>query len=391
MGIFTLKILSFFIDVDLLCLSINHCFMKGVTFTREELYELVWSEPITKIALRFNLTIWSITAACKEIEVPTPPNGHWQKLKHGKGIPAPALSDDYKGQSSVFIEERPTPPQEILNEYKEQIRNCKNVSVQVPHRLTYPDKLIEAAYEGLEGSAKNQRDKNVLLYLSSQNLNIKVGRPSIDRACRIFDTIIKALKQRGHKIIIAKKTTEVSVLGHEIEIALREKTKKSTGPHGWTEYIPNGILMFEIGPRYQFQKFKDGPTPLENQVLDILALIERIGQEARIRRIEREKEEAIRWEQERIKEALLEKGKKELEKFKQLINDAKRYEEVKVLRAYIADLEIKAKENSNSELNEYVQWAKSKIDWYDPSVNAPDEALSRFNRDSLKLEIPFLL
>jgi hypothetical protein len=149
--------------------------------------------------------------------------------------------------------------------------------------------------------------------------------------------------------------------------------------------------MFEIGPRYQLKQFKDGPTPLEDQVLDILAWIERKGQEERIRRTEREKEQAIRAEQERIKEALLEKGKKELEKFKQLVNDAKRYEEVKLLRAYIADLEIKAKENLNKELNAYVQWAKAKIDWYDPSVNAPDEALSRFNRDSLKLETPFFL
>ena len=367
--------------------------MNGVTFTREELHELVWSEPLTKIALKFNLTPPAITSACKELDVPVPPNGHWQKVKHGKGIPVPALSEGYKGAGSIFILEKDSPPPEILDEYKEQIRSCTNISLQVPHRLTYADPLIEKAQETLESQARIYRDKNILLTTPSQNLNIKVGRESIARACRIFDTVIKALRQRGHNIVANFKTTSVSVLGSEIEIALREKTfaKKSTGSGGGTDYTPNGILMFEIGPRYQLKQFKDGSTPLEDQVLDILAWIERKGQEERIRRTEREKEQAIRVEQERIKEALLEKGKKELEKFKQLINDAKRYEEVKVLRAYIADFEIKAKENLNSELNEYIQWAKSKIDWYDPSVNAPDEALSRFNRDSLTLEMPFFL
>lgn len=367
--------------------------MNGITFTREELHELVWSEPLTKIALKFNLTPPAITSACKDIEVPVPPNGHWQKVKHGKGIPAPALSEGYKGEGSIFIQEKNSPPPDILDEYKEQIRSCKNISFQVPHRLTNPDPLIEKAQERLESEAKIYGDKKMLLTTASQNLNIKVGKESIARGCRIFDTVIKALKQRGHNIVINFATTSVSVLGNEIEIALREKTfaKKTAGPFGGKDFIPNGTLMFEIGPRYQLKQFKDGTTPLEDQVIDILAWIERKGQEERIRRIEREKEQAIRAEQERIKEALLEKGKKELEKFKQLINDAKRYEEVKVLRAYIADLEIKAKENSNSELNQYIQWAKSKIDWYDPSVNAPDEALSRFNRDSLKLEIPFFL
>lgn len=67
--------------------------MNGITFTREELHDLVWSEPLTKIALKFNLTSPAITSACKDMEVPVPPNGHWQKVKYGKGIPVPALRE----------------------------------------------------------------------------------------------------------------------------------------------------------------------------------------------------------------------------------------------------------------------------------------------------------
>lgn len=74
-----------------------------------------------------------------------------------------------KGEGFIFIPEKNSPPPDILDEYKEQMRGCKNISLEVPHRLTHADPLIEKAQETQESQAKICRDKNILLTTPSQN------------------------------------------------------------------------------------------------------------------------------------------------------------------------------------------------------------------------------
>lgn len=52
--------------------------------TRKELYDLVWSEPMTTICKRFGLSDNGLRKRCKSMNIPTPPLGYWTKLKYGK-------------------------------------------------------------------------------------------------------------------------------------------------------------------------------------------------------------------------------------------------------------------------------------------------------------------
>jgi hypothetical protein len=64
--------------------------------SREELYELVWSEPMTALAKRFGLSDNGLRKRCKSMDVPTPPRGYWERTKHGhraKRPPLPRLKD----------------------------------------------------------------------------------------------------------------------------------------------------------------------------------------------------------------------------------------------------------------------------------------------------------
>lgn len=55
--------------------------------TREELYALVWSEPMTKVAERYDVSGTYLARICTLLNVPRPPRGHWQKLAVGKAAP----------------------------------------------------------------------------------------------------------------------------------------------------------------------------------------------------------------------------------------------------------------------------------------------------------------
>lgn len=54
--------------------------------TRKELYDLVWSEPMTTICKRFGLSDNGLRKRCKSMNIPTPPLGYWAKLKYGTAI-----------------------------------------------------------------------------------------------------------------------------------------------------------------------------------------------------------------------------------------------------------------------------------------------------------------
>ena len=63
-------------------------------FSRQELYDLVWSEPLLKLSRRFGLSDNGLRKRCKAMNVPTPAPGYWQRLATGRRVkraPLPPL------------------------------------------------------------------------------------------------------------------------------------------------------------------------------------------------------------------------------------------------------------------------------------------------------------
>jgi hypothetical protein len=56
-------------------------------FRRQQLYDLVWSEPLTQLAPQFGMSDVALAKICKRNGIPIPGRGHWAKLKAGKTSP----------------------------------------------------------------------------------------------------------------------------------------------------------------------------------------------------------------------------------------------------------------------------------------------------------------
>jgi hypothetical protein len=69
------------------------------TFTRQELYDLVWSEPMQKLATRFGLSDVGLAKACRSIDVPRLGRGYWARLAAGKRVVKAALPPRGLGES----------------------------------------------------------------------------------------------------------------------------------------------------------------------------------------------------------------------------------------------------------------------------------------------------
>ena len=71
------------------------------TLTRHELYNLVWSKPMSQLAADFELSDVGLKKICKSSYIPTPPLGYWAKLKSGKKAIKTSLPTLYPFQSQM--------------------------------------------------------------------------------------------------------------------------------------------------------------------------------------------------------------------------------------------------------------------------------------------------
>ena len=53
-----------------------------IKLTRKELYDFVWSEPVTKIGARFGVSDVAISKICKKLNVARPPRGYGARKRH---------------------------------------------------------------------------------------------------------------------------------------------------------------------------------------------------------------------------------------------------------------------------------------------------------------------
>jgi len=56
------------------------------TLTREQLYDLVWSEPMQRLAKQIGISDVAIAKHCRKLGVPVPERGHWNKPQVGKPV-----------------------------------------------------------------------------------------------------------------------------------------------------------------------------------------------------------------------------------------------------------------------------------------------------------------
>jgi len=73
------------------------------SFTRRELYELVWSSPRTALAKQFGVSDVWIGKQCKAAFVPMPPPGYWARVQMGKSGKRPELPIRFPGSPREVV------------------------------------------------------------------------------------------------------------------------------------------------------------------------------------------------------------------------------------------------------------------------------------------------
>jgi len=324
------------------------------------------------------------------MNVPVPPNGHWSKLQFGKPVEVIELPLDYSGANEIklFSDTKTTSSPKVLTFHKKSaadlIREDKTLPLTVPKTLKNPEELVLAAQKKLMEYKYNKYHDNGMVRYEGAFV-IRVSRGNIGRALRIMDTLIKLLRERGHNLD-AKYTHSLYIDEVPCEFKLMEKTQKASQQEKWgfTRFETTGLLYFEI-KGYGGRVWTDGKVLIEERLASILAKIEsKVSemlecwrQNAEHQREREEKERLVREQQQ-----LIEKEKSD---FKDLYQQAKRWQRARFMREYLIVYEQNAVEKGvlTDEAQNWIRWAREKADWYDPLVNKTDDLLNQMNINKL--------
>jgi hypothetical protein len=342
---------------------LNQCrrqIMTNKTFSREELYQLVWSKPVSKLAIELGLSTFEIRKLCRDKEIPLPEQGHWAKLQFGKAVvqiplPPKEIIPVIKAKPSETHEEEP-----IISPHETEL------PFKVPERLLNPDPLILEAEKGLRREQYHASDHGTVS--TGTVLPIRVTKANINRALRIMDTLVKCWKKRGYYIEARGNDTYVCLRKVDLRIRLWELTKKlpKASDRDRQRYEPTGQLAFKTD-YWMGREWKDGRLMLEDQILNILNHMELAARDlertwAENKRREEERNIAVKLEREKLKK---QKGSKIA--FKKLLKEANRWKKLKTLDEYLKKL--RETKDPSPAFKKWLQWAKEYRLAADPFLN----------------------
>lgn len=240
-----------------------------VSFTREQLYEAVWTKPMRHLAPSYGLSDVGLAKICRKLQIPTPPVGYWQKLEFGHRVEQPPLPELEGDQpTSISLTKTTAEPDRPLSEVEVliQVERQSEHQIVVPTTLDSLHPLVEKTDRSLRAAKADA--KGLVTPRAKGCLAVTVGPQSIDRASLILDALAKALESRGFPVTAADEKsglTHVEILtetiGFRLEEALDKKErelsaaeKRRREQYAWLssrrpeyDYFPSGKLALVIG------------------------------------------------------------------------------------------------------------------------------------------------
>lgn len=217
---------------------------ESAPLTRERLYELVWQEPMLKVAARYGVPSMYMTRVCVELRVPRPATGHWSKVEHGKAPPRPPLPPTRDGD---LTEWRPgttfaTPPAPVARRPRRARTDAADdptqpvVATSVPPRATRHALLIGARAHFLK--TRTTRD-GLLRPFKRRLVDIVTSEKALDAALEAANTLFRALAKKGYTV------TEGAGWAHRAEVDEREVPNRQR--YHYAVWSPDRATVTTIG------------------------------------------------------------------------------------------------------------------------------------------------
>lgn len=367
--------------------------------------------PVTEVAKRYHVSDVALHKVCKSLDIPTPPQGYWAKLRAGKPakcLPLPpggkktklgiqttiSHGEDNQGNSTplAFLTEE---ERQVVLSVAAQILMPQGRVRMLPEILSHRKKIAEWA------KRKRQQERE---FGANWNRRKKETPPPFAegisaeqqlRALRLIDALSKAMKPLGWTL-----TSDLQLAMGQETVTLTFSEATDRVPHTPTKEENLELLKYEEerkkyswASKPQIRKYDTVYTGhlsvsingartfrdcrsyvLEDCLGDMMLAIYEEAEQLKQVRLAREEAERQRQEQERKLEEFRKRYNTEVDRTQALVNCAADYETACRIRRYVSAVE---RAQPDQDLFEWASWARSKADWYDPTIAKEDELLGK--------------
>jgi hypothetical protein len=388
--------------------------------SRRELFDLVWTKPVTKVAVDFGVSDVAVHKLCKKHRIPVPGRGYWAKRAAGKMVRAVVFREISDGSlNTIRVHGGISTPGPEVVAAREKAR-ADTQAGKAARQLPSPNSAESAPLHLVAQHMKEKLEQarpgadGFVRISDRQSFRTIISSYIAPRLVAFVDLLVKEHERRGCKLVPAEDGLQLEVDGETITAAITEKSNKV--PHAltdkeekanrsweanrdrtklrgeyWSDWekpkppqwdlVPNGKLSFVIDEGYHSdhlrRRFSDlkghGIEASIDQIMEALATLSALKKadraEAERRRKEWAEQEARRHESERRQRL----SKKRLE-FLEI--PLERLEKARKLDAFTADyLSLYRIEEMPESSRALITWAKEYAALLRGSV-APEE-LSR--------------
>jgi hypothetical protein len=255
-----------------------------LTLSREDLYELAWSKPLSELSKDFGISDVALAKRCRRLGIPIPGRGYWARLDAGQKPYRPKLPEresQWQDQSALTVaplaspSSTESPGSNSSDESEDERWLCERIAFekrpenaisveQPPTRWdpvvrTYREMLRAERKEVMASKAAHERYEKLpqwrrqgiwdrdggkwrsMLSSGQRLLDYHKPRPfrvtleTLERALAITNAIATAGKARGFTLRDDDKDGRIAVVGHAAELQFRvtEQLETKVRPSEW--------------------------------------------------------------------------------------------------------------------------------------------------------------
>jgi hypothetical protein len=206
--------------------------------SRKALYEMVWSEPMLRVAARFGVSSSYMARVCTLLNIPRPERGYWAKLAVGKASKQPSLPEPRPGEPLEWTRDGALPKRarSLPKPPDRTPQRKRTIQRQLPDR--HP--LVSGAKPLFEAGRLSWHGK----YLKPAKkllVDLAVTKAGLDKAIAFANELFLALEARDHRVVIAPNSEQF----HRAKVDERENPGK--GHHHSDLWSPMRCTVVYIG------------------------------------------------------------------------------------------------------------------------------------------------
>jgi hypothetical protein len=362
-------------------------------FEREKLYEEIWSEPVSKVSKRYDISDVGLRKICMTLEIPLPPLGYWARLAAGKTVKKPSLPATNGATTyrrSVFKDpqddELSLRTQTRIDEDATRAPDIPSVALRTSIEECLP--LIKRIAKKLEGKTKDSR---AWPYCDGVGLmRVNVSHQNSLRALLMLNALLETLVGGGYSLSSGGKEegpAYVAMLDSKLTFRVRERGRQETIPLtreqlaenkrlGYRRHSPTYIYhptnelelsVFTVGGTYATATTSDSRSAsIETKIPGLVGKLRHLVIRDSVRAEMRVEQRAVAAAREAERTRLGAIRRSAMEQLKRVEEWASKLERANRLRVLAAEFEAKKLKSSDDVVD--AVWVRRAADWLDPTV-----------------------